>query len=172
MKTGWPRHRENRENREFGSYFFQTGKTQGILFWHREKIANTGKIFGLWLLPAVMKLGQDNIFTGVCLSTGGEGVSASVHAGIYPWEQKPPQSRHPPWGRPPQSRPPLEQTPQEQTPPEQTPPRPDPPPGSSRLQHTVKERPVCIILECILVNIKGMFILLNFKHFLASLCSA
>ena len=28
---GWPRHKENRENREFGSYFFQTGKTQGIL---------------------------------------------------------------------------------------------------------------------------------------------
>ena len=27
--TGWPQHRENRE---FGSYFFQTGKTQGILF--------------------------------------------------------------------------------------------------------------------------------------------
>ena len=26
--VGWPRHRENRE---FGSYFFQTGKTQGIL---------------------------------------------------------------------------------------------------------------------------------------------
>ena len=32
VRTGWPRHRENRENREFGSYFFQTGKTQGILF--------------------------------------------------------------------------------------------------------------------------------------------
>ena len=31
-KSGWPRHREIRENREFGSYFFQTGKTQGILF--------------------------------------------------------------------------------------------------------------------------------------------
>ena len=30
-KPGWPRHRENRENREFGSYFFQTGRTQGIL---------------------------------------------------------------------------------------------------------------------------------------------
>ena len=29
--AGWPRHRENRENREFDSYFFQTGKTQGIL---------------------------------------------------------------------------------------------------------------------------------------------
>ena len=27
--TGWPWHRENRE---FGSYFFQTGKTQGIWF--------------------------------------------------------------------------------------------------------------------------------------------
>ena len=39
--TGWPRHRENRE---FGSYYFQTGNTQGILlehgkFWrHRENI--------------------------------------------------------------------------------------------------------------------------------------
>ena len=31
VSAGWPRHRENRENREFGSYFFQTGKTQGIL---------------------------------------------------------------------------------------------------------------------------------------------
>ena len=27
---GLPRHRENRENREFESPFFQTGKTQGI----------------------------------------------------------------------------------------------------------------------------------------------
>ena len=44
---GWPRYRENRD---FGSYFFQTWKTQGILFWHREKFANTGKIFGLLLL--------------------------------------------------------------------------------------------------------------------------
>ena len=34
MYAGWPR---RRENREFGSYFFQTGKTQGILLWHREK---------------------------------------------------------------------------------------------------------------------------------------
>ena len=37
--TGWPRHREIRE---FGSYFSQTWKTQGIWFWHREKFANTG----------------------------------------------------------------------------------------------------------------------------------
>ena len=41
-QSGWPRHRENRE---FGSYFFQTGKTQGILFWHRENFSDTGKIF-------------------------------------------------------------------------------------------------------------------------------
>ena len=34
--SGWPRHRENRENREFGSYFFQTGKTQ-------EFCSDTGK---------------------------------------------------------------------------------------------------------------------------------
>ena len=53
-------------------------------------------------------------------------MSASVHAGIHT-----PLSRH---------------TPPEQThPPEQT-----PPPGS-RLQHTVYERPVRILLECILV---------------------
>ena len=30
LRTGWPRHRKNRENREFGCSFFQTGKTQGI----------------------------------------------------------------------------------------------------------------------------------------------
>ena len=66
-------------------------------------------------------------------------MSASVHAGISPLEQ----TRHP-----------LEQT----TPPPGT----DPPPGSrhplgadplppSRLKHTVKERPIRILLECILV---------------------
>ena len=40
--AGWPRHRENRE---FGSYFFQTGKTQGNfaltqgkILRHRENI--------------------------------------------------------------------------------------------------------------------------------------
>ena len=42
ISSGWPRHRENRE---FGSYFFQTGKIQGILLWHREKFWDTGKIF-------------------------------------------------------------------------------------------------------------------------------
>ena len=91
----------------------------------------------------------------VILFTGG-GVSASVHAGIPPpqeqtpppdqphprdqtppWEQTPPGSRHPP-------------------PPEQAPPRIRHPPGAdtplgSRLQHTVYERPVRILPECIIV---------------------
>ena len=79
-----------------------------------------------------------------------------------------PQSRYPPGAdtpleqTPPEQTPPgadtsLEQTPLwEQTPLEQTPPGPDtpleqiPPPGS-RLRHTVNERPVRILLECILV---------------------
>ena len=45
-------------------------------------------------LPAATKLGQGNIFTGVCLSTGG---SASVHAGIYPRWEHPPGQTPPPW---------------------------------------------------------------------------
>ena len=80
--------------------------------------------------------------------------------------QTPPGRRHPPEpGRPPweQSPPRTRQTPREQTPPqEQTPPRSRHPPGSgrpprdqtppgSRLPHTVYERPVRILLECILV---------------------
>ena len=47
--TGWPRHRENRE---FGSYFFQTGKlsefcfdTGKIFFCYTGKNLDTGKIF-------------------------------------------------------------------------------------------------------------------------------
>ena len=43
--SGWPRHRENRE---FGSYFFQTGKTQGILLWHRGKILRHRENIFLW----------------------------------------------------------------------------------------------------------------------------
>ena len=67
------------------------------------------------------------VFTGVCLSTGGVGVSVSVHAGIPHTprqEQTPPRSRHP--LTPPRADP-LEQTPPEQTPPTQTPPEQTPP---------------------------------------------
>ena len=73
--------------------------------------------------------GQGYVFIRVC---------DSVHRGgclpqcMHPWEQTPPRSRHPPQSRhhPPGSRHPPE----------------------SRLQHTVNERPVRILLECILVN--------------------
>ena len=65
------------------------------------------------------------VFTGVCLSTGGVGVSASVHAGIPLLEQTPP-SRHPPRETPPRTRHPPSRPPSQ----EQTPPRPDTPPQS------------------------------------------
>ena len=61
----------------------------------------------------------------------------------------PPRTRHPPGVRtlleqtPPGAEPPLGADPPDQAP---------PPPGS-RLQHTVNERPVRILLECILVKI-------------------
>ena len=107
--------------------------------------------------------GQGNVFTGVCLSTGGEGVCLSAC-----WDARPPQADPPRPGRPPGTRqtpPRTRQTPQtRQTPPRtrQTPPRtrqtpPGPgraPPPGSRLQHTVYERPVRILLECILVCTK------------------
>ena len=98
-------------------------------------------IFGATnLLPAATKLGQGNIFTGVCLSMGG---SASVHAGICPPRTSPPITR-PPLA----PDPPLDHT----TPPH--PPGPDPP--GSRLQHTVNERPVRILLECILGLLRNL----------------
>ena len=57
-------------------------------------------------LPAATKLGQGNVFTGVCLSTGG---SASVHAGMPdpPGPGTPPPGSRPPPGAdpPPRSRP-------------------------------------------------------------------
>ena len=95
-------------------------------------------------LPAATKLGQSNIFTGVCLSIGGgRGVCLSacwdIPPGADPPEQTPPQSRHPPRAdtppeqTPPQSRHPLEQTPpradtpQGRPPCSRHPPRADPP---------------------------------------------
>ena len=126
------------------------------------------------------------IFSQASVCPQGGGVSASVHAGIYPPGADPPDqtpwSRHPPGADPPEQTPPRadppgadpprsrplwEQTPTPlgadtiplgaDTPPgadpwEQTPPRSRPPLGS-RLQHTVNEWPVCILLECILVRI-------------------
>ena len=130
-----------------------------------------------------MKFGQGNVFTSICLSTGG--MSASVHAGIPPPPTRPPWTRHPQDQAPPRAdtspeqtphldqappqnrhapdqAPPRADTPQSKHPtwtrhppqnrhaPDQTPPGPGPP--GSRLQHTVNERPVRMLLECILVQ--------------------
>ena len=85
-----------------------------------------------------MKLGQGNIFTGICLST--EGGPPQYMLGYTPPDQTRPPGTRPPW---------------HQTPPDQTPwtrsPWTRPLPGS-RLQHTVNERPVHILLECIRVS--------------------
>ena len=118
--------------------------------------------------------GQGNIFTlSVILFTGGEG-SGKVWKGELPhppraWRTPPPW-RTPPGPDPPDQTPPLAwRAPLDQTPPQhgdplppnQTPPRhgepprPDTPgmetPPGSRLRHTVYDRPVRILLECILV---------------------
>ena len=102
------------------------------------------------------------MFLHVCVCPQGGRVSASVHAGMT---DPPEPGRHPPRpGRAPPGpgRPPRPgRTPPDQAEPPRTrqnPPRPGrhppgpgrPPPGS-RLQHTVYERPVRILLECILV---------------------
>ena len=91
------------------------------------------------------------LFTGGCLPQCMLGYHTPPGA-----DNPPPQSRHPPSRHHPKQTPTLEQTPPEQTPqgadtpPEQTPPWSRHPPGS-RLQHTVNERSVRILLECILV---------------------
>ena len=96
-------------------------------------------------LPAETKFGQGNIFTPVC---------HPVHKGV-PDQQSPPPPRDQTPHRdqtPPGTRHPPDQTPRTRHPPDQTPPGPDPPPGNSRLRNTVNDRPVRILLECILVS--------------------
>ena len=68
------------------------------------------------LLLAATKLGQGNVFTGICDSVHGGGVSASMHAGM----PDPPGSRHPPGQTSPRTRPPLTRHPPDQA----HPPRP------------------------------------------------
>ena len=123
--------------------------------------------------------GQGNVFTGECLSTGGEGVCLSAcwdaipplparETPPGPGRPPPVPGRHPPGpGRPPrdQADPPQDQAdpPRPGRPPrtrktpwdQADPPGPGrhPPPPGSRLQHTVYERPVRMLLECILVAI-------------------
>ena len=85
------------------------------------------------------------------------GGSASVHAGIphrsrHPWEQTPPGAdTRPRADTPLGADPPGADTPLEQTPP------------GSRLRYTVNERPVRILLECILV-LKGFWNIKNARR--------
>ena len=80
-----------------------------------------------------------------------------------PSKETPPRRRPPQEGDPPRRRhPPKEAAPKKEPPPQEgcTPPKQEahhlprrrPPSPRSRLRHTVNERPVCILLECILVG--------------------
>ena len=95
------------------------------------------------------------MFLQVCVCPQGGRVSASVHAGMpYPprWRTPPRDGEPPRWRTPPMENPPNGEPPGWRTPRMENPPDGEPPPGS-RLQHTVYERPVRILLECILVYI-------------------
>ena len=124
------------------------------------------------LLPAATKLWPRLCFyVCVILFTGGvSGQGEPPQAGRtppgrenHPPRSDPPRSRHPPGLDTPRSRHPPNPPGQGDTPPgSRHPPGPDPPgpdpprdqtppPPGSTLQHTVNERPVRILLECILV---------------------
>ena len=105
--------------------------------------------------------GQGNVFTRVCHSVHrGWGCLPQCMLGYHtPLQQTPPGSSHPPLGaETPQSRQPppgADTLPRAGTPKSRHPPglsTHTPPPGS-RLRHTVNDRPVRILLECILVLI-------------------
>ena len=85
------------------------------------------------LLPPATKLGQGNIFTGICDSVC---LSAS-------WDTAPPRSRHP--------SPREADTHREQAPPEADPPQKQTPPAQSMLGDMVNAQVVRILLECNLV---------------------
>ena len=108
------------------------------------------------------------MFLQVCviLFTGGGCLPRCMLGYHPPGADPPPRSRHPPRADTPQSRyPPKTRPPRSRHLPlgTDTPPRPDLPgadnppktrhPEGSRLRHTVNERPVRILLECILVYI-------------------
>ena len=93
--------------------------------------------------------GQGNIFTPVC---------HSVHRGVCLsacWDTPlpDPPGAEPPWPRHPPTRPlsGADPCPRTRHPPGSRPPGADTHPPGSRLQYTVYERPVRILLECVLV---------------------
>ena len=86
-------------------------------------------------LPAATKLGQGNVFTGVCDSVQRGGCLPQCMLGYHPPpEQTPPQEQTPPGA----------DTPQEQTPLEQTPPGADPPPRADTLGCLLLGGGVCL----------------------------
>ena len=119
--------------------------------------------------------GQGNVFTGVChsfCSQGGLQKPPLLGPGRTPLgPRRPPWTKETPLGprRPPQTKetprtketpPRPRRTPLDQGDPpgprrRRTPPDPGDPPTGRRLQHTVNERPVRILLECILVATCG-----------------
>ena len=123
---------------------FTTGATYNMTNVHVFKAAQARWAYFFVCYRPQRSCGQGNIFTPVChsfCSQEGRG-SASVHAGMPapPDQADPPGTRdpHPQLGRPP--------------PPDQADtPRTRQIPPESRRQHTVNERPVRILLECILV---------------------
>ena len=103
------------------------------------------KICILLLLPPANVVCEGYVFTGVCLSTGGERRP--------PWQGDPhPLARRPPWqGDPQQGEPPGRETPPARRPPWQgDPPANRHPPGKETPPLNV--RAVRILLECILVS--------------------
>ena len=105
--------------------------------------------------------GQGYVFTRVCDSVNR---GACLRQTSPSWEQTP-RSRQPP---PPGLDTPPRSTPREQTP-QSRPPRPqvrhpsplEQTPPRSRLRHTVNERPVRILLECILVLTSTFIVISN-----------
>ena len=138
---------------------------------HRTSMRRTRQLdFLLSYYRPKRSFGQGNIFTPVCHSVHREGGSGKENPprpdtppnGEPPWTrpdtppdgEPPPQTRHPPDGEPP---PRPDQTPSlmENPPPGWRTPHPhgmENPPGG-RLRHTVYDRPVRILLECILVRL-------------------
>ena len=143
------------------------------IWWRQSIVRRISNTLALYYRPQ-RSCGQGNVFTGVCHSFCSQGgVCLSACWDTTPRDQTSPRTRQTPPPRTRQMPPGTRQTP----PQDQTPPRPgrhplspltrqttplgpgrppldqaDPPPWGNRLQHTVYERPVRILLECILVR--------------------
>ena len=102
--------------------FCSSQKKSVVAIPKNEAHFNRSVIYIKLFLPPKRSFGQGNIFTGVCLSTGG-GVPAPNFRGGGPGQTPPPSRQAPP---PPGRHPPQAGTPPRQAPP---PPRQVPPPG-------------------------------------------